>query len=457
MRFKTAATTALLGGLVASLAVAPSAFAQSFDDDPIVGTANMYSIAVSETPADASVACTTPDGSDFSTTCPVMYWGGLQYWFLSRSDNDPGWYIAAYDKDVKLIASQYLGGDGRYSGSITVDTDAETVRVTGQAGNSQVFGFAAILGLVAEDLLDTSVSLALPSSTVQDVETSADATVTLDTPSWDPGGQVVVKAADDTVVGQTGVPADHRNGTLTVPLDLSLLDLGSNSLTAEYTPPTGSPLKSSTSTAQSLEVLQTYVVTFLDPDGATLSTERVVSGDAATAPTVTPPTGYLFTGWDTDFSNVTSDLTVRASWDIDPAVDQIELRAFDAAGDEITTVKQGDSITLEVHAFNAGGIDLGDVTGDVVFSSSVSTDVIDGDTITFPHASPHTITAVHTASGATASILIEVSAAEQSTTPELDNAPELSKTGSPGEMSLALLAALLLGSGGLILLRRAAR
>ena len=53
-----------------------------------------------------------------------------------------------------------------------------------------------------------------------------------------------------------------------------------------------------------------YTVTFV-ANGETLKTEEVESGKAATAPTVNVE-GYTFEGWDKDFSNVTSNLTVNA-------------------------------------------------------------------------------------------------------------------------------------------------
>ena len=60
-----------------------------------------------------------------------------------------------------------------------------------------------------------------------------------------------------------------------------------------------------------IEDSTTYTVTFLDNKGNTLSTSTVKKGEAANAPT--PPTinFYKFVKWDTDFSNVTSNLTIK--------------------------------------------------------------------------------------------------------------------------------------------------
>jgi len=56
----------------------------------------------------------------------------------------------------------------------------------------------------------------------------------------------------------------------------------------------------------------TYTVTFVDWDGTELKTETVNKGEAATAPAAPSREGYTFTGWDTEFSDVQSDLTVTA-------------------------------------------------------------------------------------------------------------------------------------------------
>ena len=57
-----------------------------------------------------------------------------------------------------------------------------------------------------------------------------------------------------------------------------------------------------------------YTVTFQDWDGTVLKTQMVEEGHAATAPANPTRPGYAFAGWDVDFSNITSDLIVTATY-----------------------------------------------------------------------------------------------------------------------------------------------
>lgn len=62
--------------------------------------------------------------------------------------------------------------------------------------------------------------------------------------------------------------------------------------------------------------INSYTVTFMD--GKTvLKTEKVQHGSAATEPKVPEKDGKTFSKWDKGFSNVTSDLTINAVYDVD--------------------------------------------------------------------------------------------------------------------------------------------
>ena len=58
--------------------------------------------------------------------------------------------------------------------------------------------------------------------------------------------------------------------------------------------------------------VSSYLVIFKGFDNAELSTKYVANGASATAPIVPEVDGYLFVGWDKDFSNITSDLVISA-------------------------------------------------------------------------------------------------------------------------------------------------
>ena len=97
-----------------------------------------------------------------------------------------------------------------------------------------------------------------------------------------------------------------------------------------------------------LTVLATYVavyqVTFLGRDGQTLKTEAVRAGGAATAPTAPSVAGYRFTGWDVDFSCVNSNLTVTAQYAPIPTY-TVTFLGKDGAVLATQTVLEGQSAT----------------------------------------------------------------------------------------------------------------
>ena len=90
--------------------------------------------------------------------------------------------------------------------------------------------------------------------------------------------------------------------------------------------------------------IQTFTVSFVDWDGAKLRADQIVTyGESATAPANPIRQGYNFTGWDKDFSSVTSDLTITALYEIL----QFTVTFIDKDGKELKTetVDYGKSAT----------------------------------------------------------------------------------------------------------------
>ena len=57
--------------------------------------------------------------------------------------------------------------------------------------------------------------------------------------------------------------------------------------------------------------MASHTVTFLDASGNVIKTETVIDGRSATAPAAPKLDGKIFNGWDTSFASVKSDLTVK--------------------------------------------------------------------------------------------------------------------------------------------------
>ncbi|MBO6062242.1 MAG: InlB B-repeat-containing protein, partial [Clostridia bacterium] len=116
--------------------------------------------------------------------------------------------------------------------------------------------------------------------------------------------------------------------------------------------------------------VNTYTVTFVDWDGTVLKTETVNYGGSASAPADPSREGYTFIGWDTDFANVTGDLTVTALYEQDPEPTeppQPPAVTGDANGDGV--LSSADLSVLFAYVMNAGslteqGLICADVNGD---------------------------------------------------------------------------------------------
>jgi len=98
----------------------------------------------------------------------------------------------------------------------------------------------------------------------------------------------------------------------------------------------------------------TYTVTFVGWDSTMLKTQTVNHGTAATAPTAPTRAGYTFTGWDAEFSNVTSNLTIRAQYEAEtPILPQI------ATNNLLTQTRSGINLTAKtntiIEVYNLSG------------------------------------------------------------------------------------------------------
>ena len=120
------------------------------------------------------------------------------------------------------------------------------------------------------------------------------------------------------------------------------------------------------------EKVNTYTVTFVDKDGKEISKVEVEEGKAAKAPDAPVVEGYKFTGWDKEFTNVTSDLEVKALYE--ELAKKYTVTFVDKDGKEISKVEveEGKAATApsapKVDGFNFTGWDkeFTNVTSDLV-------------------------------------------------------------------------------------------
>ncbi|SHE69793.1 InlB B-repeat-containing protein [Alkalibacter saccharofermentans] len=132
----------------------------------------------------------------------------------------------------------------------------------------------------------------------------------------------------------------------------------------------------------------TYTVTF-DPgdhgqiEATNMQIQEVAEGQAADDPGIIPNEGYVFSGWDKDFSNVQMDMTVTAQYSIkqhtvtfDPGLgsftdDRETITQMVNHGGTAVTPDDNEVIAPVGHAFNGewSPSDLGNITSDKTFTA----------------------------------------------------------------------------------------
>lgn len=89
--------------------------------------------------------------------------------------------------------------------------------------------------------------------------------------------------------------------------------------------------------------------------------QMVPAGQGATAPGVTPNTGYTFTGWDADFSHVLADMTVTASYSPLPLTIIFNPTTFGTitSGSAVQNILAGESVTAPGITAKPGWVFIG--------------------------------------------------------------------------------------------------
>ncbi len=122
------------------------------------------------------------------------------------------------------------------------------------------------------------------------------------------------------------------------------------------------------------ESSSSFNVIFEDYDGTELKTEVVESGASATAPDEPTRTGYTFKEWDTDFSNVTEDLTVKAVYEINTYT--VTFVDFDGTTIDEQTIEYGsDAVaptepTREGYDFDGWDVAFTSITKDLTVTAT---------------------------------------------------------------------------------------
>ncbi|MCL1874885.1 MAG: InlB B-repeat-containing protein [Synergistaceae bacterium] len=121
--------------------------------------------------------------------------------------------------------------------------------------------------------------------------------------------------------------------------------------------------------------VETFIVTFIDWDGSVIDEQTVELGSGATAPADPVRTGYTFTGWDADFSNVTDELFVNAVYEINKytVVFMVDGVVFNSQKVEHGSAAVDPGIPVKTgYTFNSWDKVFSEITGDLTVNAIFS-------------------------------------------------------------------------------------
>lgn len=123
--------------------------------------------------------------------------------------------------------------------------------------------------------------------------------------------------------------------------------------------------------------IQSFTVQFVDINGNEIESQEVAYGKDATAPTAPEVEGYDFIGWEGDYTNVTSDLIIKALYEEIPAVQTYTVTFVGFNGETIAevVVEEGkdaeapEAPQVEGYEFKGWDIEFTDVKSDLTVTA----------------------------------------------------------------------------------------
>ncbi|MCH2209087.1 MAG: InlB B-repeat-containing protein, partial [Lentisphaerales bacterium] len=145
--------------------------------------------------------------------------------------------------------------------------------------------------------------------------------------------------------------------------------------------------------------INSYTVTFEPAPGNYISgelTQVINHGSGAIAPVVVPPTGYTFTGWDTDISNIVSDITITAQYQINSYTVTFDIGTGSVDSGELTQeINHGSSAVAPVvvppigYSFTSWDVGFSNITSNITVTAQYS---LNSYTVNFTSESNGTLT-----------------------------------------------------------------